>query len=257
MRISPPQASRRVCFDEFIGHPLHSKLHRAVNTHDAARRNQSPMILTSYAFGKPSKFRFPKTPKFPRRIFDSDHTRLIASDLGHIAHLVRRFHGGGSNGISQTNEAGNYSERFSPVGLNICRKSSGAICGSVANLHQDSICGAHLFRRPRCRLLGVQILRVNSLFGRRGSFGCTAARELQPMLIHGQRVRSAGGAYACKRRGRILGRNVARWVVIHQAARPRLALRPPERKRPHQISGLSWRLKDRRGRREPPRSPTF
>jgi hypothetical protein len=37
---------------------------------------------------------------------------LIASDLGHIAHLFRRFHGGGPNGFSQTNDAGNYSKHF-------------------------------------------------------------------------------------------------------------------------------------------------
>jgi hypothetical protein len=37
---------------------------------------------------------------------------LIASDLGYIAHLFRRFHGGGSNALSPTNDVGNYSKTF-------------------------------------------------------------------------------------------------------------------------------------------------
>src|ERR1035438_9590156 len=40
-----------------------------------------------------------------------DHTRVMPAELGHIAHLIGRFHGGGSDRISQTDGAANYSEK--------------------------------------------------------------------------------------------------------------------------------------------------
>ena len=46
----------------------------------------------------------------PHKIVNFHHTSLIASDLGHIAHRFRRFHGGGPNRFSPTIDARNYSE---------------------------------------------------------------------------------------------------------------------------------------------------
>ena len=63
---SPPQASRRVEYDEFIGHPLHSSLHRAVTIHDAARQIKMPTIPDILRVRNASKSRLPKTPKSPQ-----------------------------------------------------------------------------------------------------------------------------------------------------------------------------------------------
>ena len=76
----------------------------------------------------------------PHKIINFHHTSLIASDLGHIAHLFRRFHGGGSNGFSLTIDAGIYSE-------NPCSNRQGA----------SPRFATHIPLSPRCGLLGVQL----------------------------------------------------------------------------------------------------
>ena len=83
-------------------------LSRFMTPHD---RSKCRRFLTSYAFGTHRSLDFRKRLS-PRRIVNLDHTSLIASDLGYIAHLFGRFHGGGSDGLSPTNDVWNYSNTF-------------------------------------------------------------------------------------------------------------------------------------------------
>ena len=158
----------------------------------ARRNHKTPMILTSYALGKPSIFSVSEHPS-PHKIINFHHTSLIASDLGHIAHLFRRFHGGGSNGFSPTIDARNYSDNFS-WHPNVRENSPDAIrrptvrgtaprfamhiyfCASIATMRPS--------RRPNSRAkyvaLTAQIVRMH--------------RAREPWLYgdHGQQMRSAG-----------------------------------------------------------------
>ena len=95
---------------DFIGHPLHSNCtapSKFWTPHEIKMRT-----IFDLAHSESHRDLDSENAQVPTRSSTFDHTRLIASELGHIAHRIRRFHGGGPNGISQTNGAGNYSEQF-------------------------------------------------------------------------------------------------------------------------------------------------
>jgi hypothetical protein len=158
VRNSPPQASRRVSVDKFIGHPLHANCaatstlttsHREITNADDSDLLRARNVVEFSVSEHPS----------PHKIINFGHTGLIASDLGHIAHLFRRFHGGGSSRFSQTIDAGKYSEN-SP---DSDRRHRASYCD--ADVLRTSIATMWPSRGPNCRrkwvALTVQIVRMH------------------------------------------------------------------------------------------------
>jgi hypothetical protein len=94
-----------------MGHPLYSNCRTPPKFRAPRDEIKMPTIPDLLRIRKTVEASVSETTQVPSRIVNFDHTGLIAFDLGHIAHPIRRFDGGGPYRFSQTNGAENYSEK--------------------------------------------------------------------------------------------------------------------------------------------------